>query len=79
MGFVIAYKTVEQCVFPNETTQSGPSGMEGGGGIDPPILIDMLTLLTPRRVADYAHRNIICPPSPRIFRPSAGSDPAAQS
>ena len=35
MGFVIAYKTVEQCVFPNKTTQSGPSEPwcmgEGGG------------------------------------------------
>ena len=33
MGFVIAYKTVEQCVFPNETTQSGPSEPEGMRGI----------------------------------------------
>ena len=49
MGFVIAYKTVEQCVFPNETTQSGPLESEGMGGGSTPsqIMKYMLTLLQP--------------------------------
>ena len=65
MGFVIAYKTVEQCVFPNETTQSGPLESEGMGGIDTlPDFEIYVNPITARGVADYAHHNTICSPPP---------------
>ena len=50
-----------------------------GGGIDTlPDYEIYVNPITARGVADYAHHNTICSP-PLIFRPSAGSDPAAQS
>ena len=63
MGFVIAYKTVEQCVFPNETTQSGPSG-HGRGGIATPSYFERY--VNPITTKESGR---LCPPQYNLLPP----------